>query len=138
MEIFVYQFRCGHTENVELTGNAAYRRKLLEYSQGYALCPKCKREAFMARRQKMAEQAEQRCREGLYPTLTGSVKQVSWANVIREKAVVFFKAKARYFGNVEKTKQIMQELKELIDSKTDASFWIENRARFVLERTNYK
>lgn len=138
METYTHTYRCGHSEVVELTGNASYRKRLLEFGQGYGLCQKCKRESFFAKSRLMAEQAEKRSKEKHYPILRGSVKQVSWANTIREKAVVFFKTKAKFFGNAEKTKQIMQELKDLIDNKTDASFWIENRARFVVERTNYK
>lgn len=137
METYIHTFRCGHKEEVMLSGRIEYRKRLLSLDQGKGLCPECKKKAFERKSAAMAEEAERRSIERGYPTLSGSIKQISWANTIRAKAVIFFKAKARFFGNAEKTKQIMQELKELINNNTDASFWIDNRSRFVLERTNY-
>lgn len=138
MEIYIHKFRCGHQEEITLYGDVQRQKNHLALSQGYGLCPECKRKAFVNKYARMTQVAAQRSAENGYPTLIGTIKQVLWANTIREKAVMFFKAKAKFFDNADKAKQIMHELKDLIDNKTDASFWIENRARFVVERTNYR
>ena len=62
------------------------------------------------------------------PALTGSEKQVSWANDIRDRALKAIESTVPY-ATQQSHKDIIGRIKKNIASKTDAKFWIDNRYR---------
>lgn len=75
---------CGHTRTVNLYGKTADRNRTIEWLESQP-CPDCKREEENAESAKKAA-AENR------PVLTGTEKQVAWANTIRENTISEIKA----------------------------------------------
>lgn len=74
---------CGHTETIALFGKHESRYARIEYLE--------KQECLECRRKREAEEAE-KIGAGLeLPELSGSEKQVAWANTIRAKVVQFIK-----------------------------------------------
>lgn len=70
---------CGHVRTVNLYGKTADRNRTIEWLESQP-CPDCKREEENAESAKKAA-AENR------PVLTGSEKQVAWANTLREEVI---------------------------------------------------
>ena len=63
-----------------------------------------------------------------WPTLTGSEKQVSWANDIRDRAIKALDS-LRDYATDQKGKDFIKTTESDIKSKTDSRFWIDNRYR---------
>lgn len=82
-------YACGHTETVELFGKTSERERKIEWMEGNCLCPSCYKE----KQQKEAEAFD-------LPELTGTPKQVAWAEKIREEltAVVEENMGQEWFG----------------------------------------
>lgn len=123
---------CGHNERHQLTGNSRTREwragKLAE-----ELCSDCyvaERDAVNARIAAANEAA------GL-PPLTGSEKQIAWAETIR--AAIIEQADAWLEEAIKAEPESLQaeavvmaaEVKRLIRAETKASWWIDNRARRI-------
>lgn len=70
---------CGHTRTVNIYGHNQKREETIEWLESQ-LCPDCQREHDNAESAKKAA-AENR------PVLTGSEKQVAWANTLREEVI---------------------------------------------------
>lgn len=60
------------------------------------------------------------------PALTGSEKQVAWANDLRGRALRALESTTPY-ATSQPQKDIVSKIKQNIASKTDARFWIDNR-----------
>ena len=67
-------------------------------------------------------------RGGGWPTLTGSEKQVAWANDIRDRAIKALDS-LRGYATDKKGKDFIKTTESDIKSKTDSRFWIDNRYR---------
>jgi hypothetical protein len=65
-------------------------------------------------------------RSGGWPTLTGSEKQVAWANDLRDRADKALQSIIPY-ATTPQAKQVVAKIKEGMKSHTDAKFWIDNR-----------
>ena len=99
-------------------------------------CDECRSKEREAEKQAENKKAAESAKEFELPELTGTEKQVAWANTIR---VAYFKnytaAVAKYTTIIEsKREQCEEEFKafsevadHLFETKTAASFWIENR-----------
>ena len=71
-----------------------------------------------------------RSRAGSWPTLTGSEKQVSWANDIRsgaQKALDYLKQNISVVPNTEAAKTVFSKWESKMKSMTSASQWIDAR-----------
>ncbi len=76
------------------------------------------------------EKAAQAANENGYPELTGTEKQVAWANTIRENAMIVLKKFFFDENRIERRPQSGFEGESIADillTQTDASFWINNR-----------
>lgn len=95
-------FKCGHSEDVTI--RARYKGEADEFAMNMRAsdCKECS-EMKRVEEQKIAEKT---AALGL-PPLTGSHKQIAWANRIRVKK--------------------LEELLKMTSSITDASWWIEQR-----------
>lgn len=101
-------FKCGHNETVPLRGTQDRRESYVTWAKENKACRKCR----------FADQAAETERaQGDLPALTGSEKQVSWATMIRFKAL-----KALESAGVS-------GVKEAFAAQASAKWWIENRDR---------
>ena len=97
---------CGHEGGIELVGTKSYKEwRAKQYFSD--LCPDCKQKENEERNKEIAEQYDM-------PDLSGTEKQIVWANTIR----------ADFLDYCEKH-ELAAEF--LINTKTDAKFWIDNR-----------
>lgn len=118
---------CGHEVEHALFGPYEGRRRRIEELTGNP-CPDCQEtkrtEATAAAN---AEAAEAASKAGL-PKLTGSEKQVAWAETIRMKAIAEAEAAiARTATTPERQEQVAPLLAKL-KAQTDSGWWIENRS----------
>ncbi len=109
------EFSCGHAETRDLIGKVKDRERKIEYFESHGLCSECweaeKKRQFEEQNQKAAEEAKE---YGL-PELTGSEKQVAWANILRQKWI----EKAE--KHIENERDEFEYLKERYPEKTDAA-----------------
>lgn len=97
-------YACGHTETVELFGKTSERERKIEWMEGNCLCPTCYKE----KQQKEAEAFD-------LPELTGTPKQISWAETLRNKV----------FRNLDE--EAPAEFVAWLKGQTESRFWIDNR-----------
>lgn len=128
-------YSCGHTGVVVLFGPTRDREWKLR-RETEKLCAECyqkKREED--RQREIRETAEANKAAGL-PPLTGTEKQIIWAEAIRKEAIKFIETKiipimnekfeARAPGMKEKTLKAYESFK----TRSDAAWWIDNRGKF--------
>lgn len=99
---------CGHEGKVQLCGKASYKewRAKQYFSEPCKACKKKERE----------ERAKEIALKYDFPKLSGTEKQVAWANALR----------AEFLDYCEKWELIADNM---ILAETDAGFWIDNRNR---------
>lgn len=107
-------YKCGHEENVNLNGR--------QNSQSYAdwLAAGVCKECYQA--QKLAERKAYNEAEGL-PELTGTERQVAWADKIRYE----LHRKIKNVLNVYYEDEGKSEFMDWLKGQSEAKFWIDNR-----------
>ena len=121
MAKYTINHTCGHQVTVQLFGAYKDRERRIAYLETCP-CDECRRAKANA---DAAAAKEQR---GL-ADLTGSEKQIAWANTIREAAykcldmLMTFAAEA---NNTEAVKMV-NTWKGLMDSENEAKWWIDHR-----------
>jgi hypothetical protein len=119
---------CGHTETVVLFGKTKDREWRLENVEPSKLCHECWQKELAEQREKENQEAAEAAREMNLPQLTGSEKQVAWAETIRQKILAnidtFIHQEIR---EERRNDPKLLEAIEHIKSKTDASWWIDHR-----------
>ncbi len=115
-------YSCGHTGVVSLIGKNEERERKLQWYHDCGLCPDC----YAAKLAKENEIAEAKAEEQGLPKLTGSEKQVSWANSIRQNII----EKSESVSLNEKGKDFM---KYILETETSASRWIDLRGYSIKE-----
>ena len=78
-------YSCGHKGTVYICGKSDRRERKLKYFQEYVLCPEC------YKKEKETEFLEKKSKYSALPELTGTPKQIAWAEKIRIKAIDRFK-----------------------------------------------
>lgn len=113
-------YKCGHEENVNLNGR--------QNSQNYAdwLAAGVCKECYQA--QKLAERKAYNEAEGL-PELTGTERQVAWADKIRYELHKKIKNVLNVYYEDEGKSEFMGWLK----GQSEAKFWIDNRDKDASE-----
>lgn len=116
--IYEVQHCCGHKQKHEFTGD---EKAVLEKIERESLrpCVTCK-----------MYQSNNAALERQLPLLKGSTKQIAWAENIRNKYIVIYnelKKNFPYSTNKNKSTYAMLKIKNLLETKAEASFWIENR-----------
>ncbi len=71
---------CGHYEDVDLVGPSTDRERRIAWLERSGVCSECYRARQSAA---IAERSAER----KLPTLTGSEKQIAWANTIRDRLI---------------------------------------------------
>lgn len=118
MAKYTITYKCGCTREVQLFGKFEDRERRIKWLETQT-CLECQFEAENAH---AAEAKEQR---GL-ADLTGSEKQVSWANSIREAAYECLDALYEYATD-NNGKQMLDGWRQKMDAQTTAKWWIDNR-----------
>ena len=97
---------CGHESGIELVGKKSYKEwRAKQYFSD--VCPECRQKEQEKRAKEVAEQYDM-------PGLSGTDKQIAWANAIR----------ADFLDYCEKHELVAEPL---INTETGAKFWIDNR-----------
>lgn len=106
-------YACGHEGRVNVTGKTEERmQRLDEIFAG--LCPECWKKQKDEEHAKANAEAEKKAAENNLPKLSGSEKQIAWANTIRMQ---FY----------EKYSNGQNDIATIISEKTESKFWIDNR-----------
>lgn len=80
-------FSCGHTATIQLFGKETDRQRKIKWYEESGLCPDCYRKQ-QEEEKKKREEAEAKEAKGLgLADLTGTEKQISWANSIRNSQI---------------------------------------------------
>lgn len=134
MAKYTITYKCGHTAEVQLYGKESERQSKINWYSTIN-CPECK----------AREEADKATEKG-YPELTGTPKQVAWANQIRNKAVNLYEELCATAP--EQNKSLLLSLKDQwIANETTAKYWIDNRdeltykselIKLVQKSTNFK
>lgn len=134
MSIYTITHSCGHTQEHQIYGTnvRGERERKADYLADRT-CSDCYQEQQAAERAAQSKQAKKDNAD--LPKLTGSEKQISWAETIRAKASAELK-KIREFAASHS--ELSAEQQETIDAglkiidntlaNTDSRFWIDNRA----------
>lgn len=109
--------KCGHTQRVQLYGPGVDRESKKEWMETKD-CPDCWREQKEKDRKEENERASALASEIGFTPLSGSDKQVAWANTIRQKTYEDFAAA----NQTNATKFV-----PLINAEKLARWWIDNR-----------
>ncbi len=135
-------YTCGHEGEANVIGPKKNRQwKVDNHFNG--LCPECYKKERQMEREKAEKEAVEKSAEMELPALTGTEKQVAWANTIRIDLIESFMKMIENNKNIfmycnsndERIPNVTkEELVDLIDyiSKeyTSAKFWIESRTSF--------
>lgn len=119
------KYSCGHEETLQFYGpmkERAFRKSNLESRE----CPEC----WKAKQVKEAVASHQ---ANDWAVLTGSEKQVAWAESIRTNFYKQIEEKLRVYTPVKNVTAFENGKKLLawIKAETSAKFWIENRNAFA-------
>ncbi len=119
---------CGHEETVVLFGPGKQRDWRLESVEPYKLCSECYQAELKRKREETNREAAEAAKESGLPALTGTEKQVAWAETLRMQMLalideaIYTHIKADQRGDIR-----LLDAVESIKAKTDARWWIENR-----------
>ena len=119
-------FSCGHEERIELFGKGSERERKIAWFEKYGLCSCC---------YKAEQQAKAAARAAAWelPALTGSPKQIAWAERIRSDFFAEFEEMEKEDGHstaeaAEKDARFGQFL-SWVKSQTESRFWIDHKIR---------
>ena len=113
-------FACGHTEIRVLYGKSSDRERKISWMEKYGFCSECYKK-------QMQEEQKSRRSENDFPDLTGSEKQIAWAEKIRDG--VFLDWEKIDLQKDLRTEKFVNWLK----SRIEARFWINNREKSIRE-----
>ena len=118
---------CGHEGVTNVTGPSKNRQWIVD-KHFERLCSACYEEHLVAERARINAEAEKKAKEMELPILTGSDKQVQWANTLRQNLIDEVEKKMEkieeFKGNRDLANQIFAYM---LETKTQATWYIENR-----------
>lgn len=136
-------YSCGHEGRVNIIGPTKDRQRKSDWHFS-GLCPECYKKQLEEERAAANKEAAEKSAEMELPTLTGTEKQIAWANTLRIRFVEEFNE--TFFGRKrnkvtlwdEGGNPVMEEVSTIyasfdwgIKSKVEARFWIDQRANSV-------
>ena len=126
------KFSCGHVETIQLYGKESDRQRKIAWLEEHGECSACYKARIAAERAADTAAAADKAAEENLPTLTGSEKQVNWALSIRAKKFADLEKMLANMTTADeqlrRQNQIaLQATKNVLASKTDSKFWIDNR-----------
>lgn len=112
MTKYTITYRCGHTAEVQLYGKYADRERKINYYKTID-CPECRAKA-------LAKEAQSKG----FAELTGSTKQVNWANDIRNTKMAEIEA---FAAKVTRNHEMFDKAVATLKDEASASWWIDRR-----------
>jgi len=124
MAWYEIKYACGHEGREQIYGPMKNRQWIAD-RKAEGLCPDCYKAELERRREEENRKAAEAAREQGLPELTGTAKQIAWAETIRQKML----------GQLTKLlPKIRDEYKEIavlaverITAQTSSSWWIDRR-----------
>jgi hypothetical protein len=117
---------CGHDEIINLIGKQCDWR--LENVEPSKLCYECYQKQLAEQHEKENREAAEVAKEMNLPELTGSEKQVAWAETIRQQMLAGIDNFVYHYIKDEHRNDLkIQEPIQSIRAKTSASWWIDHR-----------
>lgn len=119
---------CGHSEVVNLIGPSKQRDWRLDNVEPYKLCYECYHVELQRRREEANREAAEAAKESGLPALTGTEKQIAWAETLRMQMIALVE-EAVYTRVKEEQRWDIRLLEaiEAVKAKTDARWWIDHR-----------
>ena len=118
MAKYTITYKCGHTAEVNLYGKLADREAKIAWYKTID-CPECR-----------AKAAANNAKDNGFAELTGSPKQVSWANDIRAKKLADAEKLAT---KVTKNKDMFISAIDKMKNEASASWWIDRRDDTIMD-----
>ena len=87
MAQYEVKFSCGHTGIIQLFGKETDRQRKISWYEKHGLCPECHRKQQEEAKKAVAEKAAAEASKFGLPELTGTPKQIAWADEIRLQIV---------------------------------------------------
>ncbi len=126
-------YSCGHEGRENIVGPTKNRQWIAD-RKFEGLCYECYQAKLEADREAANREAKEKAKEMELPELTGTDKQVAWANTLRQQLIEKFEAKIKegFTPSVTKRHGITEEklratLQNILSTKTDAKWYIDNR-----------
>ena len=124
-------YACGHTTREQLYGPMAQRERTIERALD-KLCPECYAAKIEAERAAESAAAAEAAKNAGLPALTGSEKQIAWAESIRAKQVEILLKLDHALANAPATAnadavRISREIIAATIARTAAKDWIDGR-----------
>ena len=139
MAWFYGTYCCGHEGRTDIVGPTKDRERKADWHFS-GLCPECYKKHLIEEKERKNKEAAEKSAEMELPELTGTEKQIAWANTIRLKQINDVNSKIDKLGKLLKEKglQVIPEenitIKEVLDSfeyfiktHTESKYWIEHR-----------
>lgn len=122
MAWYEMEYRCGHSERVQLYGPRRDRERTLEWAKEHKDCPECYKERMEKERDERNARSAQLATEIGFTPLNGTPKQIAWANAIRQQHYEELCSYAK--PHPEHGYKLLAQAFSL---ETSAQWWIENR-----------
>ena len=122
------KYSCGHEGLLYVSGKSADKQEKIEWAERDGICPAC---YAKMKREEREESRKEEAQVNGFPELSGSEKQINWANEIRSR---FFRDLTNAIQGVkinDKIQAQIDESMEMFRNVNEARFWIDNRENAV-------
>jgi len=123
-------FTCGHEETHQLFGRHREKERRIEWMENNMVCSECyKKQIQEARKTATATAIEAAAERGL-PDLTGTEKQIAWAETLRSRILESIE---KMMGDpelaeyVKFTREQVETVYQMISAEDSSRFWIDHR-----------
>ena len=131
MAQYTVNHTCGHQQTHQLYGPNKDRQRKIEWLQT-TVCTDCYRAQQDQQRQAQSTQAAETAVAQGWPTLTGTEKQVAWAQTIRAEVLSHLPAlRQRLEAFTEAQRTETETCITALIARTDAGWWIEHRTAYA-------
>lgn len=124
MAWYEIEYKCGHTDRMQLYGPYKERNRKIEWYKENVICPAGR----AAKQKEEAEQQKKADAESGLPSLSGSPKQIQWAVMLR-KAYVDNLEDAFVRMQTEESPDVIRTVSRqiVLGKQTEAKWWIDHR-----------
>lgn len=119
-------YSCGHEGLLYVGGLKSANKSLkIEWAKKEGLCPECYKKMMKEARNQINQE---KARENAFPDLTGSEKQISWANDIRHQFYEYFMEAVKHVEKTPDIERMIDNTIKMLKEADSARFWIDARA----------
>lgn len=132
-------YSCGHEGRVNICGPTKDRQRKADWHFS-GLCPECYKKHLEEEKERKNREAAEKSAELELPELTGTEKQIAWANTIRIKKIDSINARVEKIAKMLEEKglekipgedvgvrDILHATEHFAREHTDARYWIDHR-----------